>query len=327
MSKSVWFKRPKVESPQYTAEDYETCKQICARGIDIEEGDCIETDEIKIENYSSSSQKKKKVRFVEVNEIESKPIKEWQIPKIEQSLLIDIEIGDKKLVALFDTGSDVDLISERVVQRYKFPIKREKVNISLQGAGSSQKPISKITHSTTLPLQLVNQKAEQWPMWVANIRHDVILGLPWIRAHQVEIDWVSYQISIEGVKTLFKVRPASPVIELLAVEYIQELKEEGATGFIVWLNDTETSKKENEIPSNIKELLEEYKNQFPNPISGVKFANLPPNAAKDRGDLNHKIPLIDENEKPYFQHPRPLASIELGILKERIRDLIRLDHI
>jgi hypothetical protein len=208
MSKSVWFKRPKVESPQYTAEDYETCKQICAGGIDIEEGDCIETDEIKIENYSSSSQKKKKVRFVENDKIESKPIKEWQIPKIERSLLIDIEIGDKKLVALFDTGSDVDLISERVVQRHKFPIKRE-----------------------------------------------------------------------------------------------------------------------NEVPSDIKELLEEYKDRFSDPILGVKFANLPPNAAKDRGDLNHKIPLIDENERPYFQHPRPLASIELGILKERIRDLIKLGHI
>jgi hypothetical protein len=48
--------------------------------------------------------------------------------------------------------SDVDLISERVVQRHKFPIKREKVNISLQEAGSSQKPISKITHSTILSL-------------------------------------------------------------------------------------------------------------------------------------------------------------------------------
>jgi hypothetical protein len=93
------------------------------------------------------------------------------------------------------------------------------------------------------------------------------------------------------------------------------------------LNDTETSKKENKIPSDIKELLEEYKDRFPDPIPGVKFANLPPNAAKDRGDLNHKIPLTDENKRLYFQHPQLLASFELGILKKRIRDLIRLGHI
>jgi hypothetical protein len=325
LSNSVWFKRSRVESPQYTDDDYEFCQKLLAGGIDIEE-DGSACNTIKFEDYLQS-QNKKKVRFAKMNKIESKPIKEWQVPKIERSLLIDIEVGNKMLVALFDMGSDVDIISERIIQRHKFPIRRENVDISLQGAGLSQKPIGKITHSTTLPLQLVNQKAEQWPMWVANIRHDVILGLPWIRAHQVEIDWVSYQISIEGVKTPFKVRPASPVIELSAVEYVQELQEEGATRFIVWLNDIETPKKENEIPFDIKELLEEYKDRFPDPIPGVKFANLPPNAAKDRGDLNHKIPLIDENERPYFQHPRPLASIELGILKERIRDLIRLGHI
>jgi hypothetical protein len=92
---------------------------------------------------------------------------------------------------------------------------------------------------------------------------------------------VIYQISIEGVKTLFKTRPVSPVIELSAVEYMQELQEKGATGFIVWLNDTETPKKENEILFDIKELLEEYKDQFPDSIPGVKFANLLPNVAKN----------------------------------------------
>jgi hypothetical protein len=153
--------------------------------------------------------------------------------KIERSLLIDIEIGNKMLTALLDTGFNIDLISKRVVQRHKFPIKREKVDISLQEAESGQKPIGRILHSTTLLLQLVNQKAEQWPMWIANIQHNVILGLPWIRVHQIEIDWVSYQLLIEGTKIPFQIRPTSLVIELSAVEYIQELKEEEATGFIV----------------------------------------------------------------------------------------------
>ena len=93
-----------------------------------------------------------------------KPIQEWLTPKIERSLLIDIEVSGTILTALFDTGSEIDIISERVVQRHKFPLKREKINMNLQGAGADQKPIGKITHSCTLPLQLPFQKAEQWPM-------------------------------------------------------------------------------------------------------------------------------------------------------------------
>jgi hypothetical protein len=58
-----------------------------AGSIDIEK-DCSANNTIKLEDYLQS-QNKKKVRFVETNKIESKPIKEWQIPKIERSLLRD----------------------------------------------------------------------------------------------------------------------------------------------------------------------------------------------------------------------------------------------
>ena len=98
---------------------------------------------------------------------------------------------------------------------------------------------------------------------------------------------------------------------------------------MVFLNEVETEVeiKYKDFPPDIAELLKEYDDRFPEAMPGVKFANLPPNAAMDRGDLNHKIPLMDEKEAAYFQNPRPLAPVELEILKERLWNLIRLGHI
>jgi len=39
--------------------------------------------------------------------------------------------------------------------------------------------------------------------------------------------------------------------------------------------------KDDSVPDDLKELLEEFKDQFPNPLSGVKFANLPPGLPPD----------------------------------------------
>jgi hypothetical protein len=85
--------------------------------------------------------------------------------------------------------------------------------------------------------------------------------------------------------------------------------------------------KPEEITPKVRALLDEFKDRFPDPKPGVKFANLPPNSAPDRGEFNHPIPLLDPGIRPYYQHPRPISQAELEILKERIRDLIELGHI
>ena len=254
------------------------------------------------------------------------PQSEWIMPKIERSLLIDLTIAGKTITALLDSGSEGDLISDRVVNRFKFPLKKEPITLNLGGA--SGQIFDRLTHSSTLPTQLGELEAEQWPYWVAKIRHDVVLGIPWLRAHRVEIDWTSMHIKIAGTPIPLKVQEASKIVEVSAMEYVSDLKEEGSTGFLVWVSEMSAElDPENQIPTDLKELLNEFKDRFPDPLPGVKFVNLPPDAAPSRGDFDHSIPLTDESSKAYFQHPRPLSQSELEVLKERIKDLLRLKHI
>jgi hypothetical protein len=123
------------------------------------------------------------------------------------------------------------------------------------------------------------------------------------------------------------VRPAPLTVEISAVEYKQVLREKGVEGFAVFVYEILAEFKLEEITSKVRVLLDEFKDWFPDPKPGVKFANLSPNSAPNRGEFNHPIPLIDPGIRPYYQHSRPISQAELEILKERIRDLIELGHI
>jgi hypothetical protein len=123
------------------------------------------------------------------------------------------------------------------------------------------------------------------------------------------------------------VRPVPLIPEISAVEYEQVLREEGAKGFAIFVHKILAEFKLEKITLKVRALLDKFKDRFPDPKPGVKFANLLPNFAPDRGEFNHSIPLIDSGIRLYYQHPRSISQVELEILKEKIRDLIELGHI
>ena len=255
-------------------------------------------------------------------------IMDWKTPKIEKSYLLELEIAGKPITALLDLGAETDLISERIIKRYNFPVRKEKQEVKL--AGANGKVFDKMSHSSTLPLDIPNWKVEQWPFWVSNTtRHEAVLGIPWMRAHRVEIDWTTLHIKIEGKPIPIQIRPFKDIGEISAAEYAAILQEEGSVGFVVWINEISepTNILKTEFPPDIQKLMDEFKDRFPDPVPGVKFANLPPGLPPDRGEFNHSIPLMDERAKAYFQHPRPIAQSELEVLKERLHDLLELKHI
>jgi hypothetical protein len=79
-----------------------------------------------------------------------------------------------------------------------------------------------------------------------------------------------------------------PVPVISAFQIAQCFKEKGVIGGLISLQALINELKEDDsVPDNLKELLKEFKDCFPNPLPGVKFANLPPGLPPDRDPHNH----------------------------------------
>jgi len=103
------------------------------------------------------------------------------------------ELDSTSTQALIDSGADVSLISQRLIERYQFPTFDLKKPFSMLFAdGVKDGNISQ----ATLPLELrILDHEESTTFFVADIEHDVILGLPWLQRHNPRIDWSTLGIS------------------------------------------------------------------------------------------------------------------------------------
>lgn len=257
------------------------------------------------------------------------PSADFPLPTISKPLLIQGEIQGHPIRILLDTGSDVDLVSRRLTQRLCLPSQFCKPRTL---GGASGTIFDTITHFTNIPVTLPNFRTERHSYFIADIYHDIILGIPWCRSHRIQIDWDASLLCIGRDKIPFATssRDITPIPLCSATQFIRHIEDEGTEGLFALVNqiqDQPTTASEKPQPKEISELISEYKDRFPEGSPGIKFANLPPGVAPDRGPFNHRIPLKSEAERPYSRQPRPLTQEEMLILKERIQELIELGHI
>jgi hypothetical protein len=125
----------------------------------------------------------------------------------------------------------------------------------------------------------------------------------------------------------FTIYSPPPVPVISAFQIAQCFKEKGVIGSLISLQALINELEEDDsVLDDLKELLEEFKDRFPNPLPGVKFANLPPGLPPDRGPHNHSIS-TKTDAQPFFRNPRRLTDAEYETLKEQIKDLLQLGHI
>jgi hypothetical protein len=135
------------------------------------------------------------------------------------------------------------------------------------------------------------------------------------------------QLTVGQTSIPFSTYEAAPLPTISAFQMAYHLKQERALGDVLSLHVIINEiNGDSSIPANLQQLIEEFKNRFSEPVSGVKFANLPPGLPPDQGPHNHFIP-TEPNTQLYYRQPRSLAAIEYEVLKERIKDLLRLGHI
>src|SRR5258708_2395098 len=117
------------------------------------------------------------------------PCKIWQ-----GSLRIDI-------VAMVDSGATgIGFISHSAAQQLRLQYKKLERTIDLSGFDGKRKIESRVTHVAPLKLEYQGHR-ESISLFVTNLgKHDIILGLPWMKKHKIVPDWDSCTLQFTAIE-------------------------------------------------------------------------------------------------------------------------------
>jgi hypothetical protein len=106
----------------------------------------------------------------------------YELLKIERSLLLPVTIAGHEAEALVDNSAEIDIISARLVERWKLPLQPIK-NLNIGGIQQGQK-IGSSTYYVTVLLAMKGIEVKQHAFYVVKgLKHDLILGISWQKAN------------------------------------------------------------------------------------------------------------------------------------------------
>lgn len=111
---------------------------------------------------------------------------------------VDVQVDGIPTVALIDSGSSENFLSESFVKMHDIPLYRKSVPYLLTTADGSliDHNQGKITEEATISLRVEHQ-VERLVIDATNIgKSDIILGLPWLRKNNPHIDWKTMTITL-----------------------------------------------------------------------------------------------------------------------------------
>lgn len=110
-------------------------------------------------------------------------------PPRVKSAVISVEIEGKTLKALFDSGCEVDVLSEAAAVLCGLHIHSLASSLWLKFAdGSKATRVGKVMDVTCWVVGAKEKYAMKQDFYVGPIHHDAILGMPWIRAWKARVD-------------------------------------------------------------------------------------------------------------------------------------------
>ena len=118
-------------------------------------------------------------------------------PPRVNSALIRVYINGQELLALLDTGCEVDLVSEKTARRCSLPVHSLAQSLRLRFADGRQN--ARIGKVTGVKCQFQSEMGTidtVWDFYVGPVHHDVILGMPWVTQWKARMR--PLQAAIEG---------------------------------------------------------------------------------------------------------------------------------
>ena len=130
----------------------------------------------------------------------------------EGQLFLVVEIKGESIRALIDSGATGNFVSPKVVgdNGWETRVKEEPYTLYLvdgEEASSGQVEVE------TLPLVMAakGQHLEDIQLDVTEMSHDIILGMPWIRKHNPQIDWATGKVTFSNCSCVRKAAWTAPV--------------------------------------------------------------------------------------------------------------------
>jgi hypothetical protein len=171
----------------------------------------------------------------------------------EPVIMLDAEIKGQRLEAMFDPGATMDFIDERVVQRLGLKKERTTPNrITVANGG-----VETIEWVVNVSVQFKGYKENMTLIVFPKLSHNIILGRPWTKRRQPQVDWIEDRITVDinGRRITVTGRKAlestgSEGIHLMEGKKIVRAAKKGCPTFLVTVMEKELVGR---LPKELKE--------------------------------------------------------------------------
>lgn len=118
---------------------------------------------------------------------------------------IQTQLNGSRVRAMLDSGATGLFINKRYADRLHIPVQRLQQQLPLYNIDGSDNRAGTITHFARLRLE-VGQHDKEWDFLITDLGpEDVILGLPWLREANPQIDWKEGILDVEAARRPQKV--------------------------------------------------------------------------------------------------------------------------
>ena len=244
-----------------------------------------------------------------------------------QSLLeVDLQVGQKELRALIDSGADRSYIAQHAIHTTGLKTYTAGRNLQLTlGDGSTTTVQHLVTRNTTLRINdlrcTVNLQV------IPMSQFDLILGMDWLNRFRPKIDWETKEVSIkdqyETVHTFVAnaKRGETPRCATITAKLAREyLKQAGAEGYVCVVKSRENPHPLIDVggatpeeTASLRDLYEEFATLFP-----AKLPDTPPQPR----EVVHDIDIIP-GSRPVNLPAIPVALSRREEMQQQIQELIR----
>ena len=141
---------------------------------------------------------------------------------------LTVKLNDHPMKAMLDSGSTSNFLSADAAWTAGLTMEKKKEPYLLHvGNGELLPGQGKITHECrNLPLDIGGHQEKITLDIIDTANHDIILGLPWLRKHNPNIDWTTQQLSMRRCKCKYNARPtreANPPVEEKRIGYMASM--------------------------------------------------------------------------------------------------------
>jgi predicted aspartyl protease len=242
----------------------------------------------------------------------------------EEKMMIRIKIrgsdnSEHNTTALIDCGVSENFIDKAYAAANEIPTQRKAIPRRVLTVDGSEVAGGPVTHDAQVGM-MINHHEEDIRLHRITIGNaPVILGLPWLKLHNLTIDWRAYRLSFHSDKCVERCLTASPQATTVAEErateqYYRKTPDEREDDPWEICNTVmeKIKETEKEVPGKPEDIVPKEYHEFLEVFASKEPTKPPPHRHQD-----HRIPLQPGTTPPY-EPLRPLSEDKMHAFKDYI---------